>query len=112
MIVAANPLAHLIGAVESTVLIGIGIVLLLYALDLARTAFGSGIPRGRIVYFIVMDGAWVVGSARVLWGFSLPFTPAGSSLILGIAAVIALLGILQYAGLRRLSNTTVEVVTT
>ena len=101
LLLASVTLPTLIGAVGATELIIIGVILLLYAVDLARTALGKRIPRGRIYYFIVMDLLWVIGSAVVLWGLSVPFTAAGRWIILLIADAVGLFGVLQYLGLRR-----------
>ncbi len=108
LVLASGPLAALIGAVGVTELIIIGVILLLYAVDLARTAFGERLPRSRIYYFIVMDVLWVIGSAVVLWGFAVPFTAAGQWIILLIADAVGLFAVLQYLGLRRLSKANVE----
>ena len=105
---ASGALSALIGAVGGTELVVIGTILLLYAADLARTAFGQTIPQGRVYYFIAMDVLWVIGSAVVLWGFAVPFTSAGRWIILLIADVVGLFGVLQYLGLRRLSKPNVE----
>ena len=104
LVFASGTLAHLIGAVGSTELIVAGVVLLLYAIDLARTALGTPLPRGRIYYFIILDLLWVIGSAVVLWGVSMPFTAVGRWIIVLIADAVGLFAIFQYVGLRRLSR--------
>ena len=108
LILASGALSALIGAVGGTELIVVGVVLLLYAADLARTALGKSIPRGRVYYFVVMDLLWVVGSVVALWGFPIPFTPVGRWVVLLVADVVGLFGVLQYLGLRRLSKPNVE----
>ncbi|HMB92586.1 MAG TPA: hypothetical protein VKP65_17165 [Rhodothermales bacterium] len=90
------------GVTKPLYLLVIGGVLVFYALDLGRTAFGRQIPRGRIYYFIAMDALWVVGSAFLLWGIELGFTEGGQWIILMIADVIGLFAILQGVGVRRL----------
>ena len=112
LVIASGTLAHVIGAVGSTELIVVGVVLLFYAADLARTGFGTQIPRGRIYYFIVLDLLWVIGSAVILWGISLPFTAAGQWIIVLIADGVGLFAVLQYIGLRRFSKKGVEAVPT
>ena len=109
---ASGALSALIGAVGGTELLVVGVILLFYAADLARTAFGQTIPRGRVYYFVVMDLLWVIGSAVALWGFAVPFTPAGRWIVLLIADVVGLFGVLQYLGLRRLSKPSVEAAPT
>ncbi len=112
MIFASGALSAVIGAVGGTELIVVGVVLLLYAADLARTALGREIPRGRVYYFIVMDMLWVIGSAVVLWGLAVPFTPTGRWIVLLVADVVGLFGVLQYLGLRRLSKPNIEAAPT
>ena len=108
LVVASGAIADLIGAIGSTGLLVVGFVLLFYAVDLARTAFGRHIPRGRIYYFIVLDVLWVIGSAVVLWSLSVPFTEAGRWIVLLVADAVGLFAVLQYLGLRRLSKSGVE----
>ena len=108
LILASSPLAALIGAVGATELIIFGVILLFYAVDLARTAFGKELPRSRVYYFIVMDVLWVLGSAVLLWGFAVPFTAAGRWIILLIADVVGFFAVLQYVGLRRYTRPSVE----
>lgn len=104
LVIMPGRLATLIGAVGATPLLIIGVVLLLYAVDLGRTALGGTMPRGRIAYFIGMDLLWVLGSVVVLWVLAVPFTPAGHWIVLLIADAVGLFGILQYVGLRRLGR--------
>ena len=108
LVLASGALSTLIGAVGATELIITGVILLFYAGDLARTAFGKRLPRSRVYYFIVMDVLWVIGSAVVLWGLAVPFTAAGRWIILLIADAVGLFAVLQYLGLRRLSKPSVE----
>ena len=112
LVLASGTLANLIGAVGATELIVAGVVLLLYATDLARTALGTHLPRGRIYYFIILDVLWVIGSALILWGISVPFTAAGRWIIVLIADAVGLFAVLQYVGLRRLPKRDVEAAPT
>ncbi len=109
LVFASGTLANLIGAVGSTELIVAGVVLLLYAIDLARTALGTHLPRGRIYYFIILDVLWVIGSALILWGISVPFTAAGRWIIVLIADAVGLFAVLQYVGLLRFPKRDIEV---
>ena len=112
LVFASGPLATVIGAVGATEFIVTGVILLLYAVDLVRTAFGASLPRGRIYYFITLDVLWVIGSAVVLWGLSVPFTAAGRWIIVLIADAVGLFAGLQYIGLRRLPKREVETAPT
>ena len=112
LVFASGTLAQVIGAVGSTELIIAGVVLLFYATDLARTALGTHIPRGRIYYFIILDVLWVLSSAVVLWGISVPFTVAGRWIIVLIADAVGLFAVLQYLGLRRFPRRDIEAATT
>ncbi len=104
MVIASSALASLMGAISGGVLLVTGLILLLYAVDLGRTAFAEQLPPVRIYYFIVMDVLWVIGSALLLWGFGLPFTQTGQWIILLVADAVGLFGLFQYIGLRRLTK--------
>ncbi|MFQ5570896.1 MAG: hypothetical protein ACE5G0_14545 [Rhodothermales bacterium] len=108
LVLASSPLAEITGGVASIHLIIIGVVLLLYALDLGRTALGATLPRGRVFYFIVMDALWVAGSAFVLWGVSVPFTPTGRWIVLVIAVLVGFFAVLQYMGMRHVPRKEME----
>jgi uncharacterized membrane protein len=99
LLVFSGTLTALLGPVGRGTLLILGAVLLLYALDLARTAFGAEVSWGRVVYFIIMDVLWVIGSIVVL--LTLPFTEAGEWIVLGVADVVGLFALLQGFGLRR-----------
>lgn len=104
LMAAAGPLAEAMGVVDALTLRIVGGVLLFYALDLFQQARRPDLSRGKIVYFIAMDGLWVTGTALLLWGLALPFTEAGEWILLGVADVVAVLGVLQAVGLRRLGS--------
>lgn len=110
LVFASGTVAALMGAVGATELIITGVILLLYAADLARTAHGKRLPRRRVYYFIGMDLLWVIGSAVVLWGLAVPFTGAGRWIILLVADAVGLFGLLQYLGLRRFTRPLAETL--
>ena len=101
LVVFAHPLAAVMGVVGAFPLRIVGVVLLLYAVDLFRTVFEKRLARGRILYFIAMDALWVIGSVVLLWGLAVPFTPAGQWIILMVADVVGVFAVLQYVGLRK-----------
>ena len=106
LLVGFGPLSALLGGVEAVPLLVTGGVLALYALDLWRTARLEVLPRGKVIYFLVMDVLWVVGSAVLVWGVALPFTTAGRWLVIGVADVVAIFAGVQGIGLRRANQST------
>jgi hypothetical protein len=101
LLLFSSSVVTFMGVVTPLHLLVLGGVLLFYAVDLGRTAFGQQIPSGRIYYFIAMDVLWVAGSACLLWGIELGFTEAGRWAILLVADVIGLFALLQGIGVRR-----------
>ena len=108
LLLFSSPLTVLLGAVPRGALLVVGGVLLLYSVDLWRTSQATPMPRGRIVYFIVMDVLWVVGSVLLVWGVALSFTTAGRWVVLMVADVVAVFAIVQYVGLRRVPPSKAE----
>ena len=102
LLLAAGPLSAWMGVVDTLTLRVIGGVLLFFALDLFQQSSKAAVPRWKAFYFVVMDVAWVLGSAVLIWGLALPFTTAGQWTILLVADVVGLFAVLQWIGLRRL----------
>lgn len=110
LLLFSSPIAAFIGVATPLHLLVLGGVLLLYAMDLGRTAFGKRIPRGRIYYFIAMDVLWVLGSAFLLWGIALGFTEEGQWTLLVVADIIGVFAVLQGIGVWRMPSPNTETV--
>lgn len=96
----AEPLAAWLGVPDPELLIGLGIQLLVFAAFLVWLSTRARIQPAIALGVIAADAAWVVGTVPVvaLGGLSSP----GVFVALGIADAVALLGILQGIGLRRM----------
>ena len=101
-ILAAKPIAAFLGLDAPLVLAGLGVGLVLYAAGLFREGAREPLNRQFAVVAILLDLAWVVGSAVLLLTNWLPFTTAGSWAVAIVADVVAVFAILQFIGLRRL----------
>ncbi len=101
LVLAAGPVANLLGLQQASILTGIGLALWLYAAALFLNARRSIINRAQAVVAVVLNFGWVVGSAWVVaWGV---LTTIGNWMVAIVADVVLLLGILQAYGLRKLA---------
>lgn len=98
---AAQSLAAFTGLQEPLVFIVIGVVLILFALDLIWIASRESIDRRFVWAVIILDIAWVAGSAIILLLDLIPLTVAGRWTTILLAETVAVFAILQYIGLRR-----------
>lgn len=99
LILGAGPLSELIGISVSSVLIGIGVALIFYAVGLFRNAAREQVSRIEAWMAVIMDLAWVVGSAALI--FLGVLTVTGNWVVAGVADIVLLFGILQWVGLRK-----------
>ncbi|MCP4422934.1 MAG: hypothetical protein GY803_00435 [Chloroflexi bacterium] len=93
--------AAFIGLDSSAVLTGLGIVLILYAVDLFWVASRPEIDRRLGWTAVILDIVWVVGSYAILLAGWPPLTLAGKWTIALLAEVVGVFAIWQYIGLRR-----------
>jgi hypothetical protein len=104
MIFEAGPLATWLGLNLAVVLVAAGVILILYALGLFQLARGKSVVRRLVAAAIFLDLAWVAGSAIILLTGVLSLTVAGKWTVGLVADVVAVFAILQFLGLRELSN--------
>jgi glucose uptake protein GlcU len=76
-------------------------VLVPYVLFVIYTATRSEIPRGAVTLIIIANALWAIASVAVLLSGWVAPNALGIAFVLAQAAVVALLGELQYVGLRR-----------
>jgi hypothetical protein len=100
LIVAAKPLAVLLGVRVPVILIGLGISLLIYAAGLFRNARRESISQTEAMLTVILNGAWVVGSAIVI--FMGVLTLLGNWLVAIVADVVLIFAVLQFWGIRKL----------
>ncbi len=82
----------------------LGVVLLLYAADLTWITSRPSLDVRFGWMAVILDVAWVVGSAIVLLTDALAMTTAGNWLVAIIADVVLVFAVVQWLGIRRLRN--------
>ena len=100
---AAQWLAQFTGIYEPLVFVVLGVILIVFAVDLAWLASRESPDRRLVWVVILLDVAWVAGSAAILMTDLVPLTVSGRWAIALLAEVVAVFALLQYIGLRRLS---------
>ena len=95
-LLAAQSLAAFTGIEPPIIFVVLGIVLILYAVDLWWIASRETINRRFAWAAIILDVLWVVGSIAILLFGWLPLTVAGSWTIALLAEVVAIFAVLQY----------------
>ena len=92
----------LLGMAGSTFIAVIGIGILLFAAFVLYTATRERIKPRLAMSIIVMDSAWVLGSAVLLLTGALPLTTAGNWAVLIVADAVSVFAIIEYIGFRRI----------
>lgn len=94
------PLTDHLGLPDGPWVAGTGIVLLLFAGNIAW-ALRRGPRKAELLYFVASDLGWVLGSLIVAFGFPGLLSPEGRALILALAIPVAMLACFQSMGLGR-----------
>lgn len=102
LVLASRPLAETIGFPWPNTLLILGIILLLYALDLFWFTSRETVNLTFAWVAIALDVAWVIGSIALLLTDPVGLTVAGQWFIGLIAEVVALFALVQWLGVRRL----------
>ena len=100
MIACAELVEGLLG-LPATLLRGAGLVLMPYVAFVAFTGTRPAISRAAVWTIIVANALWAAASALLLVSGLVSPTALGYAFVIGQAVVVALLGELQYTGLRR-----------
>lgn len=100
--VTSRPLAEWMGISPATALLVLGVILLLYAVDLFWVTTRENLSLPFAWFAIIMDVLWVIGSVALLIMDPLGLTVAGKWAIGLIAEVVALFAIVQWVGVRRI----------
>lgn len=98
---APGPVGSFLGLDMPFVLAAIGISLMVYAVGLFQTAARDPLNRQFVMAAIMLDIAWVAGSAVILFTPWLSLTVGGWWDIAIVADIVAVFAALQYYGLRR-----------
>jgi len=78
-----------------------GLILIPYVVFVAWAATGEPIARRAVWAIIALNALWALASAGLLMSGLVAPTALGYTFVIAQAAVVALLGELQYAGLKR-----------
>ncbi len=98
MIAGANILGDFL-ALPSSLLFAAGLILVPYVAFVAWVGTRAQIPDGGVKLIVAANIFWTVASIGVL--FAVSPNLLGYAFVIGQAAVVAILGELQYVGLRR-----------
>jgi hypothetical protein len=104
MIAAASPLGGLLG-LPADLLRGAGLVLVPYVALVIYTATRATVSRPAVWSIVVANVLWAAASALLLVSGWVAPNGLGYAFVIGQAAVVALLGELQYMGLARRAAT-------
>jgi len=100
MIAGAGLVEGLLG-LPATLLRGAGLVLVPYVAFVLYAGTRAAIPRPAVWTIIAANGLWAAASALLLISGWVAPTALGYAFVIAQALVVALLGELQYMGLRR-----------
>lgn len=100
----SKPISNFLGLSNSWVILVLGIILVLYGIEVFIFARKEKISEGFAKFVIVADIAWVIGSAILIFTNLIPFTTAGKWAIAIIADIVLVFAIVQYVGLKRLTK--------
>ena len=100
----SGPIAAFLGLSVSWIILVLGIGLMLYGIEVFIFARKESISEGFAKLVIGADLAWVLGSAVLIFTNLVAFTPPGKWGIAIIADIVLAFAIVQYMGLRRMTN--------
>jgi len=97
-------IAAFLGLSASWVILVLGIVLVLYGIEVFYFARKDLIDKAFAKLVIGADVAWVIGSALLIFTTLVIFTTPGKWAIAIIADIVLVFAVLQYVGLKRMTN--------
>lgn len=104
LVLFSRPVATFLGLSSPIVILALGIVLMAFAYVVFTQARNRPLDRSFARFAIVADLLWVIGSAVLIFTDLMAITTAGKWAIAILADVVLVFAILQYVGLRRISN--------
>jgi hypothetical protein len=93
-------LAGLTGVPAATAM-PLGLFLIVFAVFVAWVGLKPQTPRGPAMLIVLVNAAWVIGSAIVLLAGAFPLTLLGIAFVIAQALAVAALAALQWMGLGR-----------
>ena len=100
LLAGAGPLASLMGLVGPGIARMVGALLVVYAAALLWNGARATVSRGGVLAAVVLNAAWVAGSALVI--LDGPLTALGNLAVAAVAVAVLLFAILEAVGLARL----------
>ena len=100
----SGPVATFLGLSSPTLILVLGIILVAYALVVFSQSRTQPLNLPFAQFVIVADALWVIGSAILVFTDLVAFTTAGRWAIAIIADIVLVFAILQFVGLRRITN--------
>jgi ribosome-associated toxin RatA of RatAB toxin-antitoxin module len=104
MLAGGRGFSEAIGLGEPLALGVVGLGLLLFAGALVVVATRARVAAALALLFSLGDFTWVIASAVLLLVWPSLFNPAGEWLVAGVAAAVAVFGVAQVEGLRKLAR--------
>lgn len=104
LIAGAKPVASFLGLDVPLILVGVGVVCLLYGASLFFSATQGSIASGFAWFTVVADTTWVLGSLVILLTGWPGLTPAGWWAVAIVADIVAVFAAVQFYGLRQMSK--------
>jgi hypothetical protein len=102
LVLAAQPISTLIGLSAPGIARAVGVLLLVYAAALLVNASRAPLSRGEALLAVVLNAAWVAGSAALI--VAGPLTPLGNWAVAALAVAVLAFAVLEAVGLRRLGQ--------
>lgn len=99
-----GPVASFLGLASPTVIFVLGVILVAYTLIIFSQSRAPSVDLSFARYAIILDLLWVIGSALLVFTDLIALTTAGKWAIAIIADIVLVFAILQYVGLRRITN--------
>jgi len=100
LLAGAGPLASLMGLAGPGIARMVGALLVVYAAALLWNGARATVSRGGVLAAVVLNAAWVAGSALVI--LDGPLTALGNLAVAAVAVAVLLFAILEAVGLARL----------
>ena len=100
LLAGAGPLSSLMGLAGPGIARMVGALLVVYAAALLWNGARATVSRGGVLAAVVLNAAWVAGSALVI--LDGPLTALGNLAVAAVAVAVLLFAILEAVGLARL----------
>ncbi|MEO5887682.1 MAG: hypothetical protein ABIQ77_08465 [Anaerolineales bacterium] len=100
----SKSIANFLGLSVSWIILALGVGLILYGIEVYLAARANPVNRDIATFAVYADLAWVLLSAVLIFANLVDFTTAGKWAIAIIADIVLVFAILQFVGLRRVSN--------